>query len=74
MTPDDVLAQLPNGMHDASIREMRVQFGRQLVTLDMDFRVGDMDAHGESRTPTGAMQSRRWSDCRRVSCGDGAVR
>jgi hypothetical protein len=49
VTPDDILAQLPNGMHDASIREMRVQFGRQFVTLDMDFWVGDLDSEDEGK-------------------------
>jgi len=49
VTPDDILAQLPNGMHDASIREMRVEFGRKLVALDMDFWVGDLDSEDEEK-------------------------
>lgn len=44
MTHADILAQLPNGMHDASISGMRVEFDRRTVTLDMEFWVGDLDA------------------------------
>ena len=47
MSPADILARLPNGMHDASIREMRVQFGGRLVTLEMDFWVGNLDSVDE---------------------------
>lgn len=47
MTPDDILAQLPNGMHDAGISAMHVEFGGRRVTLDMEFWVGDLDSEDE---------------------------
>jgi hypothetical protein len=47
MTPDDILAQLPNGMHDASISAMHVEFGARRVTLDLEFWVGDLDSEDE---------------------------
>lgn len=49
MSPADILAQLPNGMHDASITDMRVEFGRRTVILDMQFWVGDLDADEEAK-------------------------
>ncbi len=49
MTPADIMAELPNGMHDASIREMRVEFGGQHITLNMDFWVGDLDSDDEEK-------------------------
>jgi hypothetical protein len=48
LSPADILAQLPNGMHDASISDMRVEFGRRTVTLDLHFWVGDLDAENET--------------------------
>jgi len=49
VSPSEILAQLPNGMHDASISQMRVEFGRGTVTLDMEFWVGDLDAEDEAQ-------------------------
>ncbi len=49
MSAADILAKLPNGMHDASISNLRVEFGHKRVTLDMEFWVGDLDAEDEAK-------------------------
>ncbi len=47
MTPAAILADLPNGFHDATIRELHVEFAREQVTLEVEFWVGDLDAETE---------------------------
>jgi hypothetical protein len=40
MTSEEVLAQLPNGFHDAVLKELHVEFAKQEVRLPFDFLVG----------------------------------
>jgi hypothetical protein len=47
MDPATITAQLPNGFHDAVLRELHVKFARQEVRLDFEFWVGDLDAETE---------------------------
>jgi hypothetical protein len=47
MTTADVTAQLPNGFHDAVLRELHVDFAGQEVRLEFEFWVGDLDAETE---------------------------
>jgi hypothetical protein len=52
-TPASVLAQLPNGLHNAFIRELRVDFASAAARLVIDFSVGDPNA------PTGPAREER---------------
>lgn len=47
MTPSDVDAALPNGFHDAFLRELHVDFARQEARLAFDFLVGIPEADTE---------------------------
>jgi len=42
-----ITAQLPNGFHDAVLRELHVHFAEQEVRLALQFWVGDLDAQAE---------------------------
>jgi len=45
VTLADILAgAFERPSHDATIRELRVEFGREQVALDIEFWVGDLDA------------------------------
>ncbi len=47
MTTAAIAAQLPNGFHDAVLRELHVEFAKQEVLFDFEFWVGDLDAETE---------------------------
>ena len=47
MTTAIITAQLPNGFHDAVLRELYVDFAKQKVRFDFEFWVGDLDAETE---------------------------
>jgi hypothetical protein len=57
MTPAEIDAALPNGLHDASLRELSVDLARGDVVLRFDFHVGlpeapteaEREAHREGR-------------------------
>ena len=53
MSPAEILAQLPNGLHDAFVRELRTDFAGAQAWLVIDFWVGDMAA------PEGAAREAR---------------
>lgn len=44
MTPAEFAAALPNGFHDAFLRELRVDFTRGEATLSLVFWIGSLDA------------------------------
>ena len=44
VTPADIEAALPNGFHDAVLRELHVEFARKDLRLVFDFLVGDPEA------------------------------
>lgn len=47
MTPAEVDALLPNGFHDAVLRELHIDFGRAEARLTFDFLTGVPDAETE---------------------------
>lgn len=47
MTPAELLAELPNGFHDALLRELNVDYARGEVRLSFDFLVGSPDGATE---------------------------
>ncbi len=49
LTPAEVDALLPNGFHDAVLRELHVELARQEVRLVLEFWVGDLGAETEER-------------------------
>lgn len=47
MTTAAITARLPNGFHDALLRELHLEFAGQEVRFEFDFWVGDLDAETE---------------------------
>lgn len=47
MTPDAIIAQLPNGFHDAVLQELGVDFAKAEARLKFEFLVGMPDAETE---------------------------
>jgi len=41
MTLDDLAASLPNGLHDAELRAVNIDFVRGVARLDLDIWIGD---------------------------------
>jgi hypothetical protein len=52
VTSTEIHAALPNGFHDAFLRELRVDFAGQEAWLAFDFHVGDPDADTEGGRET----------------------
>jgi hypothetical protein len=48
VTPSELLAALPNGFHDAFLRDLRIDFTRGEARLHLEFWVGDLDASDET--------------------------
>jgi hypothetical protein len=48
MTLDVVERTLPNRLHDAYLRRLAIDYVERTVTLDLDFRCGDLDAETEA--------------------------
>jgi hypothetical protein len=48
VSPSDLLAALPNGFHDAFLRDLRLDFTRAEARLQLEFWVGDLDASDEA--------------------------
>lgn len=49
MTLRELEDTLPNGLHDAEVRRIHVDYGRRTLILDVDVWVGTMDAPPEQR-------------------------
>ena len=49
MTLQELENTLPNGLHDAEVRRISVDYGQQSLALDLDIWVGDMDDPPERR-------------------------
>ena len=52
MTPSELLTTLPNGLHDAFLRDLRLDFRRGEARLHLEFWVGDLEAPDESLRET----------------------
>lgn len=50
MTFEEILADLPNGLHDARLESLKVDYSRGRLEMDLDVWVGDLSAPpGEER-------------------------
>ena len=63
MTIEEVLDSLPNGLHDAHLRSINIDYAERTAELDLDIWVGDMsldDEAREARRPVTLKLSRLW--------------
>jgi hypothetical protein len=49
MTIVDLLDSLPNGLHDAELRSIEVDYVARTANLDLDVWIGDMSREGPAR-------------------------
>jgi hypothetical protein len=49
MTIEEVLDSLPNGLHDAYLRSINIDYAARTAELQLDLWVGDMSLDGEAR-------------------------
>jgi hypothetical protein len=47
----ELLASLPNGLHDATLRSLRVDYVRQSASFDIDFELSDPEVAGNFSRP-----------------------
>lgn len=49
MTIEEVLESLPNGLHDAYLRSIDIDYAERTAELQLDIWVGDLSLDGEAR-------------------------
>lgn len=49
MTIEEVFDSLPNGLHDAYLRSINLDYAQRVAELHLDIWVGDMSLDGEAR-------------------------